>query len=201
MIGQLRCRVARPASPAWNVAKTLFQTAVFWTVFLGLLPALVYWLETYCGLDEFRFGGWFSRAAGGVLFVLGGSLGLASGMTMAVRGQGTPLPLDGPRRLVLAGPYRWVRNPMAIAGLSQGVAIGLLLGSPAVVWYALSGGPVWNYLVRPWEERDLERRFGADYAHYRQAVRCWWPRRTAYRWHSCDDSRPGECGGSREKCN
>ena len=30
------------------------------------------------------------------------------------------------------------------------------------------------------EEDDLVASFGADYLRYRQEVRCWWPRRTAY---------------------
>ncbi|HEX4607354.1 MAG TPA: hypothetical protein VH092_04035 [Urbifossiella sp.] len=40
------------------------------------------------------------------------------------------------------------------------------LASPAVVLYALSGGPVWNLLARPWEEWDLESRFGESYRRY-----------------------------------
>jgi protein-S-isoprenylcysteine O-methyltransferase Ste14 len=70
---------------------------------------------------------------------------------------------------------------MAVAGLAQGVAVGVFLGSPAVVLYALSGGPVWNVFVRPWEEADLERRFGEPYRRYRAAVRCWRPRFPGYR--------------------
>ena len=116
-----------------------------------------------------------------MLFVLGGALGLTSGAVMAVRGRGTPLPADCPRELVVAGPYRFVRNPMAVAGLAQGVAVGIFLGSPVVVAYALAGGPAWHLLVRPWEEADLERRFGEPYRRYRAAVRCWLPRFPGYR--------------------
>ena len=171
---------ARPASQRWNVAKTLMQTGLFWLTFLGLLPALVYSLETSLGLDSWRFASLPWRIVGLVLFTLGGMLGLTSGMTMAIKGKGTPLPLDCPREIVLAGPYRYVRNPMAVAGLVQGVAVGLFVGSPAVVAYALSGGPIWNYLVRPMEERDLQQRFGKPYRAYQATVHCWWPRRHPY---------------------
>jgi protein-S-isoprenylcysteine O-methyltransferase Ste14 len=181
MLSRLRGREARPASSAWNLLKTLLQTAVFWTLFLAVIPAVVYQLESALGLGGWRFSGPLGRWSGGVLFVLGGTLGLVSGIVMAVKGQGTPLPLDCPRQIVIAGPYRHVRNPMALAGIAQGIAVGLMLGSPAVVLYALSGGPLWNVLVRPWEERDLQQRFGGSFDRYREAVHCWWPRCRPYR--------------------
>jgi protein-S-isoprenylcysteine O-methyltransferase Ste14 len=39
---------------------------------------------------------------------------------------------------------------------------------------------MWNYGARPWEEFDLEQKFGAEYARYKNEVRCWWPRCTPY---------------------
>lgn len=174
-------RQARHASWGWNLFKTLSQTAMFWVVFLLLLPAGIFALEQVLGLENWRFAGPASRWAGGLLFVLGGSLGLTSGVIMAIQGRGTPLPADCPRELVVVGPYRYIRNPMAVAGLAQGVAVGVFLGSPAVVAYAFAGGPVWNVFVRPWEEADLERRFGDPYRRYRDAVRCWLPCFPGYR--------------------
>jgi protein-S-isoprenylcysteine O-methyltransferase Ste14 len=179
MLSGIQGREASPASWGWNVVKTLTQTLVFWSVFLVVLPAAIFQLEHGLGLDGWRFGSPASRWTGVGLFVLGGSLGLVSGMVMAVYGAGTPLPLDCPRRLVVVGPYRYVRNPMAVAGLCQGIAVGLILGSPAVVAYAVLGGPAWHLFVRPWEEADLESRFGDSYRRYRAAVRCWLPRTTA----------------------
>ena len=98
------------------------------------------------------------------------------GWTMAVKGCGTPLPLDTAARLVLAGPYRYVRNPMAVGGLAQGFAVSLWLGSWLTAGYVLSGLLFWQVLVRPIEERELADRFGEPYEDYRKAVRCWWPR-------------------------
>ncbi len=73
---------------------------------------------------------------------------------MAWFGAGTPLPLDPAVRLVLVGPYRHVRNPMAIAGLAQGAGVGLMLGSPGVLAYVAAGLLFWNFVVRRWEERS-----------------------------------------------
>jgi len=180
MLGQWHGRPARPASPAWNLAKTLAQTGVFWAVFLFLLPALVYSAESAIGLTWWRFPSLVAQIGGSLLFVVGASLGTLSGVIMAFAGHGTPLPFDCARELVLAGPYRYVRNPMAVAGLLQGVAVGIFLGSPAVALYALAGGPVWNYFVRPAEELDLLARFGDAYRVYQSEVPCWLPRRQPY---------------------
>jgi protein-S-isoprenylcysteine O-methyltransferase Ste14 len=172
-------RPARPASPWWNVAKTLMQTFVFWSVFLGLLPWLLVRLEAVLGVPRFTVPGQVPAAV--ALFALCGSLGLTSGATMAWHGHGTPLPLDAPRRLVVRGPYARLRNPMAVAGLGQGAAVGLGLGSWTVLVYVVVGGLLWDRFVRPVEERDLEATFGDDFRAYRDAVRCWWPRLTPWR--------------------
>jgi protein-S-isoprenylcysteine O-methyltransferase Ste14 len=80
-----------------------------------------------------------------------------------------------PNRLVVAGPYRFVRNPMAVGSIIQGIGVGLLLSSWIVVVYAVFGAVVWNVLVRPVEEADLEARFGEPYRRYRSELRCWVP--------------------------
>ena len=175
MLGYIRGRESKPASTRWILLKTVLQMVVFWGVFLFLLP----WAVVSAEPAAWRSGGlpW----VGAAVFAFGAVLGPASAAVMAVRGRGTPLPSDCARELVVAGPYRFVRNPMAVAGLAQGVAVGLFLGSPAVVGYAALGGPVWNLFVRPWEEADLERRFGDSYRRYKSAVRCWVPRFPGYR--------------------
>lgn len=172
-------RVARPAATGWNLAKTAAQTTVFWGIFLFLLPPGIVALERALGLPAFHAG--WQRGAGATLFALAGCLGIASGIVVAVRGKGTPLPPDTARELVVSGPYAWVRNPMAVAGIAQGVAVGIWLGSPGVIAYALTGGVAWHLLLRPSEERDLEARFGEPYRRYRATVRCWLPRIGPYR--------------------
>ena len=164
-------RSARPA-PAWqNLTKTLLQTTVFWTVLLLIVPSWIVRLTV--GLPGARFTA--MPATGAVLFACFGVLGLTCGYTLASRGEGTPLPLDAPRRLVVAGPYAWVRNPMAIAGLGQGVAVGVWFGSAWVLAYSVVGGVLWNFFVRPIEERYMLEEFGAQFEDYRRAVRCWIP--------------------------
>jgi protein-S-isoprenylcysteine O-methyltransferase Ste14 len=118
----------------------------------------------------------FAAPVGVAAVTLASILGVLSAVAMSTLGRGTPLPSAMPNRLVIAGPYRWVRNPMAVAGIVQGAAVGLILSSWLVVVYAVAGSLVWNYAVRPLEEADLERRFGQEFVRYRDTVRCWVPR-------------------------
>ena len=168
-------RQAREAGPGWNLAKTIAQVVAFWFAFLVAIPRGLLALERLWGIPPLPvpigpFPIW-------LVLVAASALGLASGATLAVHGAGTPLPLDAPRRLVIRGPYRYVRNPMAIAGLTQGACVALLLES----WFGLAlvaaGFVVWNYVVRPMEEAHLELVFGEEFTAYREHVRCWLPSR------------------------
>lgn len=176
----VQSREAAIARPSRNVAKTMLQTTGFWLTFLLLIPLAILKFDQWSGLDRWSFHHPWAIATGVGLFVVAGALGLTSGVTMAIVGRGTPWPFDCPRDLVIAGPYRHVRNPMVVAGLLQGVAVGLFVGSPTVIVYSLLGAPVWNAFARPWEEADLERRFGDSFRDYRTSVRCWLPRWTPY---------------------
>jgi protein-S-isoprenylcysteine O-methyltransferase Ste14 len=69
---------------------------------------------------------------------------------------------------------------MAVAGIGQGVAVALWLGSWVVLLYALAGAVLWHVAIRPAEERDLAARFGSAYRAYRSAVRLWLPRLRPY---------------------
>ena len=163
---------SRSNNGIWNLTKTLLQTAVFWLVFLYLIPMGVLKIETaYAinGFESMKRLGWF-------LFLTFSSIGLYSGYIMSWRGKGTPLPLDCPNQLVIQGPYKVVRNPMAVAGIGQGISVGIIWGSYLVVLYALAGAVLWHILVRPMEEKDLEMRFGKAYLEYKNKIKCWLPK-------------------------
>lgn len=172
--GPFAFRASRAKGRGHILARTALQTLVFWGLFLGVLPVLITAIEQRWGL---HLGLPVAiRLTGAGLFLAATTLGVWTAITMSTRGEGTPLPSDMAHRLVVAGPYRVVRNPMAVAGIAQGVAVGMMLGSWLVVVYALSGSLVWNTVVRPVEEADLAERFGDEYTAYRGRVACWVPR-------------------------
>ena len=135
-----------------------------------VVPGLVLWRS---GAEV---AAWPLALAGGVLIALGLAL-LAWTIALFARvGHGTLAPWDPTERLVVAGPYRHVRNPM-ISGV-----LAILFGESAVFasvpllfWCAtvLAVNAAYFPLV---EEPALRRRFGGQYEAYRANVRRWIPR-------------------------
>ena len=171
-------REARTRSGAALAAWTVAQSAALWIVALVALPTALLRLEAAWGIARFTFPGQIPVAV--VLFAACSVLNASAGAAMVRWGRGTPLPTACAPRLVARGPYAWVRNPMALFGLGQGVAVGLGLGSWLMLAVTVAAGVAWHAVVRPAEEVDLARRLGAEYADYRASVRCWLPRRAPY---------------------
>lgn len=116
------------------------------------------------------------------LMVIGGAIMLRCVWDFAWTGRGTPAPFDPPRRLVVKGLYRWVRNPMY-------VGMGLFLAGEALLLPMVAKemfimiGICWlavTAFVLVYEEPTLRRLFGEDYVDYCRNVRRWLPRLTPF---------------------
>ncbi len=85
-----------------------------------------------------------------------------------------PKPWKPSTTLVIAGPYRFTRNPMHLGFTCIYLGIALCANS---LWpllaLALVVLPLMHWFVIRREERYLERTFGAPYREYRQTVRRW----------------------------
>jgi protein-S-isoprenylcysteine O-methyltransferase Ste14 len=106
------------------------------------------------------------QVVGVLLLIVGLILFSASLGKFVTEGEGTLAPWDPPRRLVIRGPYRYVRNPM-ISGVVL-VLFGeslILLSRPHLMWALIFLGG--NFVLIPLvEEPGLRRRFGESYAEY-----------------------------------
>ncbi len=111
-----------------------------------------------------------AQIAGLIVGIIGLLLFASSLRRFATEGDGTLAPWDPPRRLVVRGPYRYVRNPM-ISGVAFVLfAEALVMLSRAHLTWALVFLAL-NVLYIPLlEEPQLEQRFGAAYAEYRRHV-------------------------------
>jgi len=121
-----------------------------------------------------------AQAAGLALLAIGLLLFGASLRRFDREGSGTLAPRDPPRRLVVRGPYAYVRNPMisGVVFVLLGEAL-LLLSRPHLEWalIVLLINAVYIPLV---EEPLLLNRFGDEYREYCRHVPRLMPRITPW---------------------
>lgn len=153
----------------------VFRTLVYAVLFIGFL--LVYLPARVLARSGIRYPASFGAAqiAGAVVCALGMTLALWCVATFIRIGKGTPAPFDAPRRLVIRGPYRFVRNPMYLGGGVALAGAALFYRSAWLLAYAIAFLLVFHLFVVFYEEPTLARKFGVDYEEYKRKVRRWWP--------------------------
>ena len=150
---------------------------------LALLPAgivlfllLPYWLLVICpSLD--RMLGWapasptpITIVTGAVLLAVGLPFGFWSVYVELTKGEGTPLPMLPTRKLLITGPFRYCRNPMALGTILAYLGLAIARATPGGIFSViLLGGLLLIYDKRV-EERELEERFGEPYLQYKREV-------------------------------
>src|ERR1700730_2742376 len=152
----------------------LLRTLVFTIIVPGFWTVLVpYWVIGRGARPDLRGAG----AAGVLLAGAGVALYFACAFWgFALRGKGTPAPFDPPKKLVMAGPYRIVRNPMywSVALVMVGEAVAFRSLALAEIAVAVFAGATLFVLL--YEEPTLRRKFGAEYEAYCRQVPRWIPR-------------------------
>ena len=148
--------------------RTLFFGTLFLSLWTWFIPR---WLVGARAYDD-------PRPAGFLLIAAGAAIVLPAMVMFAWRGLGTPAPFDPPRRLVVSGPYRFVRNPM-YCGVAF-VLLGEALAFPNLTNAMLATLLVFFTLVTAfvflYEEPALRSKFGDEYADYCRHVGRWIPR-------------------------
>jgi protein-S-isoprenylcysteine O-methyltransferase Ste14 len=119
---------------------------------------------------------WLCVIGGALFFVAGFVLFVATVYLFATRGRGTLAPWDPPSRLVIDGPYRYVRNPMIAGVIFIIIAEALIFRSLSLAEWA-AAFLLLNAIHFPLiEEPGLERRFGEEYRQYKRHVGRFIPR-------------------------
>lgn len=158
----------------WLLLKNLAFTAVVPGFVVWWAP--LHWFERYPkwpALDAWRW----PQYAGLLLAILGVAAFLSCQWLFAVRGQGTPAPIDPPKRFIRRGPYKWVRNPMYLAVFTLVGAEALFLWSWHIGVYLVLLACLVHVWVLMYEEEVLRRNFGAMYEDYKREVPRWFPRK------------------------
>ncbi len=110
------------------------------------------------------------------LWFVGGVIILWCFMDFALKGRGTPNPIDPPKELVATGPYRYVRNPIYVGVLILIAGHLLWFKTIWMLVYAVVVFLVCHSFVVLYEEPTLKRKFGETYEDYSRSVPRWIPR-------------------------
>jgi protein-S-isoprenylcysteine O-methyltransferase Ste14 len=157
-----------------SVAFVLARAVTYASLFIGFV--LVYLPAQILSRTGWFEGGALAPLVAGMVIAGFGAVIVAWCVKSFVfDGRGTPFPLDAPRRLVVRGPYTYVRNPMYIGAFLVLTGAAMRFSSPPLFLYAAGFLLVMHALVVLYEEPVLRERFGDDYEAYRRAVRRWLP--------------------------
>jgi protein-S-isoprenylcysteine O-methyltransferase Ste14 len=154
----------------------LARAATYSTLFIGLLLIFLPGrILSSTGISQpAALGAW--QVAGMLLGASGAALALACILTFVFVGRGTPAPFDPPRRLVVQGPYRLVRNPMYLGAVLALAGAALFYQSVALFGYAGLFLLTTHLFVVLYEEPTLRRTFESEYEAYCRRVGRWWPK-------------------------
>lgn len=153
----------------------LFRALIYASLFIGFLfvylPAR---LLSWTGIARPAAIAW-PQFTGAAVCAAGAAVALWCVGTFIFVGKGTPAPFDPPRRLVVRGPYRFVRNPMYIGAALALAGAALFYASLPLLIYGAGLLLLAHLIVVFYEEPTLRRSFGPDYEAYRRSVRRWLP--------------------------
>jgi protein-S-isoprenylcysteine O-methyltransferase Ste14 len=156
-------------------------SALFFVVAPLMFAGVGPWLLTHWEIGPAFLGFDAFRIIGCVLLVIGVAGLIDSFARFALQGLGTPAPVAPPEKLVVTGLYRYVRNPMYVAALAVVFGQALLFGDVRLLAYGAIFGIAAHIFVVAYEERRLERTFGAQYRSFRANVPRWIPRFSPWR--------------------
>lgn len=156
----------------WPTAvAALLAGGAFFSLWFWLLPRWLGFHAEAAGAAQWR---WIAALPS----VLGFAVALRCVWDFGWTGRGTPAPVAPPKRLVVVGAYRYVRNPMYLGFATGWIGLWVVFGQAnlfaigAVIAVAVGV----HIFVVAYEEPTLSRKFGADYELYCRNVNRWRPR-------------------------
>ena len=158
---------------SWRVARAILALPFMATV---VIPTLILLAGGGSSWDLSGAARAATVVAGALLIAAGLALFVTTVRLFATEGRGTLAPWDPPERLVVRGPYRYLRHPM-ITGVCLTLAGEALVFASTGIAIELAVFVAANLVYLPLvEEPALIRRFGADYERYMGEVGRWLPR-------------------------
>lgn len=120
---------------------------------------------------------------GGTIIIIGLVLAIWTVYIQIERGLGTPIPMIPPEKLLINGPYRYCRNPMAFGIYIFYFGICFFLGTLSAFSIVILFIIILNIYIKIGEEPDLEKRFGQAYTEYKKHTPFMIPKIFGKRWY------------------
>ena len=167
--------------------ESIMHSTHLWTSWVPIIPVTVGlilpYLSTYLDifLPEILLS--YPQWAGIPVFLGGFLLAFSSVQLIYSQEQWdkAPSPAGTPKRLVISGPYRYVRNPMLLGMLLIICGEGLYFRSVGILSYLTAFFLFVNFVMVPGEERRLVEHFGGQYLQYKSKIRRWLPTTAPYK--------------------
>ena len=139
------------------------------------LPAVIGGLFSWLllGMDGSRMRG---NILGWPILLFGVGILLWCVRDFYVIGKGTLAPWDSPKKLVISGRYRFMRNPMYVGVLGWVAGWSLIAGSPILAAYTGLLAIGFHMRVIFYEEPTLASKFGYQWTEYCATVNRWLPK-------------------------
>src|SRR5688572_4294080 len=115
-----------------------------------------------------------------LLWIVGTLIIVWCSVDMVRKGRGTPAHVDPPKKLIVNGLYRYVRNPIYVGALLVQLGFILWSGSGLMIVYFLLFTLAYQILIVLIEEPILRHMFGEEYLAYCRQVPRWIPKISSF---------------------
>ena len=152
-------QMSRVAVVIWTILRVVAAVLILGWATLHLRP-----LDRVIGVGLPE---WLKPA--GIALLLGG------GIVVLLCGGMLSTPGIIPTRFVVVGPFRYVRNPMSLGGVTMMLGLALFCRSISILLFSAILFLILHGIVVLWEESFLENRYGESYLQYKHSVNRWLP--------------------------
>ena len=137
-----------------------------------VIPLIILFICEY----EYTYSGAVFLIIGVSFLILGAFLAIWAMILFQRIGRGTLAPWAATKKLVIEGPYKYVRNPMIIGVLLILTGEAFILNTRFIFYWMLTFFIINCIYFKLFEEKQLEKNFGVEYLEYKKNVPMWFPK-------------------------
>lgn len=157
-----------------SLFRSLLQIFIAFLFMFGIFPYIAIHLNNIYSLPIFDYV--YLKIIGLIFAGIGLAIVIHCAYILFFRSnQNIPAPSQPPEKLIMAGLYKYIRNPMYIGDFIIILSESLLFGHILILVYLLIAILFVNILVIFKEEKGLENKFGNEYSEYKEKVPRWFP--------------------------